>query len=89
VKRQNEWVAQAREDFDFAVEPFSTECSALLGRQYLDCYGTLQSFVASQIHCGHSSLAELTLESVVAGKGVAEIRGNAGIGRWFQILACR
>jgi hypothetical protein len=89
VKWQNEGVAQARKDLDFAIEPLSTECSALLGTQYLERNGTLEAFVPGEVDCCHSSLAELALESVVAGKSVAKFRRNAGIGHRFQIFASR
>ena len=88
MKRQNEWMAQPGQHLDLAVESLGTKHRALLGTQNFERYGSLMSHVAREIDCGHSSLAKLTLESIPAGEGVSQLRGDASAVGYLQIFTC-
>ena len=78
VKWQNERMTKSRENFDLAIEALGAECGALFGVENFESDRTFVTNVAGKVDSRHSTLPELAFESVAAGEGVAQIRGNAG-----------
>jgi hypothetical protein len=72
VEWQNERMSQAGESFYLALESFIAEDRALLSAQNLDCDRALVPCVVGEIHCRHSTCAQLALDGVAISECVAD-----------------
>ena len=77
---------EPRQDLDLAPEPLGTDCPCEVGVQYFDGDAPSVLQIGREVDGGHAAAAELALDSIAAGKGLAQRFGNDGCPRFVQQL---
>jgi hypothetical protein len=76
VDRENVRVLQPGSEADLALESLGAEAGSELGEQDLEGDGAVVAEVPGQVDDGHAAAAELALERVAVGEGIAQAVGH-------------